>query len=272
MAFDERGGPRCYLLWLAKRQQITPNMLRVTLRGEGLADFPMACHGAHLKLFFPRPGQVEPLLPSFTSGSTAPDWRDVAVKPVVRTYTVQSFNGQELCIDFVLHQAPGPAANWARHAQIGSCIGVSRPGAALAWLKPQQWQLIAGDMTALPMMTALLARLPAEARGEVYISVPSLADQQPLLTPSAMAVHWLVDSDVAAGGWSRAALALALPDEPLCVTLAGESSALQQIRRRIRQHGYFDPDSCYMVPFWKLDSSEDHFHPERHAIMSEAVS
>lgn len=269
VASEQGSTPRCYLLWLAKRQQVTPNLLRVTLRGEGLGDFPAACSGAHLKLFFPRPGQIEPLLPPFKPETSGPDGGLASSKPVVRTYTVHSCDGQELCIDFVLHKVPGPAVNWARHAQIGSSIGVSLPGAALSWVKPTQWQLIAGDMTALPMIRALLVRLPVEARGAVYISIPSRADQQPLISPPGIDLHWLLETEQEASSWSRAVLALELPDEPLCVTLAGESMALQQTRRRIRQHRHFDPVCCYMVPFWKRASSEEHFQHERHTIMSE---
>ena len=41
--------PRAQLLWLAERRQISSHVMRIWLRGEGLAHFPADCVGAHLK-------------------------------------------------------------------------------------------------------------------------------------------------------------------------------------------------------------------------------
>lgn len=259
--------PRAQLLWLAERRQISSHVMRIWLRGEGLAHFPADCVGAHLKLLFPQPGQAEPLLPQW--GAAGPVWADAAQKPTVRTYTVQGFDGQCLAIDFVLHGVPGPAVNWARHAEIGACLGVSLPGKPWAWLHTDSHQLLAGDLTALPMLAALLAQLPAEAKGAAFISVPHALDIQTLTAPDGIEVHWLVDADPHQGQWSLAAQAWPWPQTTVCVTVAGEAKPLQQLRRYLKQQRQQPKEQLYAVPFWKLAQSEEGFHDERHQLMDE---
>lgn len=259
--------PRALLLWLAERRQISTHVMRIWLRGEGLAHFPADCVGAHLKLLFPQPGQAEPLLPQW--GAAGPVWADATQKPTIRTYTVQDFDGQRLAIDFVLHGVAGPAANWARQAEIGSCLGVSLPGKPWAWLHSDSHHLLAGDLTALPMLAALLAQLPAGAKGAAFISVPHASDIQTLIAPDGVEVHWLVDADPHQGEWSLAVQAWPWPQTTVCVTAAGEAKPLQQLRRYLKQQRQQPRELLYAVPFWKLAQSEEGFHDERHQLMDE---
>lgn len=264
------GGPRCHHLWLAERVMLGPHFIRLWLRGDALAGLPADCAGAHVKLMFPQPGEDEPALPQWDGQGMR--WPDAAAKPWVRTYTIAAFDGQRLAIDFVRHAAPGPAANWAAHAPIGARLGVGMPGPALAWLDPDRYQLLAGDLTAWPMLAALLARLPATARGEAWISVPSEQDRQPVSLPAGVRLHWLPDTSPAQTAWSEALARLVPPDEPVCVTLAGEAGALQQARRHLKGLGLIARPHSYTIPFWQLARSEEGFHQERHRLMDAAMA
>src|SRR5437016_8029111 len=74
------------LLRVRRTRQLTPHMRRITLAGEALAGFPTDSDGGHIKLLLPRPGQVEPVLP--TLGPDGPIWPADDIRPIARTYTV----------------------------------------------------------------------------------------------------------------------------------------------------------------------------------------
>ncbi|WP_409420632.1 siderophore-interacting protein [Pseudaeromonas sp. ZJS20] len=264
------GSPRCHHLWLAERVALGPHLIRLWLRGEALALLPADCAGAHVKLMFPQPGEDEPQLPHWDGQGMR--WADPTAKPWVRTYTIAAFDGQRLAIDFVRHTSPGPAANWAAHAPVGARLGFGIPGPALPWLALERYQLLGGDLTALPMLSALLARLPQRARGEAWISVPSEADRQPLVAPPGIRLHWLTDTSPAQSAWSQALTQCAAPGEPVCVTLAGEAGALQQARRHLKGLGLIARPHSYTIPFWQLAHSEEGFHAERHRLMDAALA
>jgi NADPH-dependent ferric siderophore reductase len=65
--------------------------------------------------------------------------------------------------------------------------------AAIGW-NPQSSDriLLAGDEAALPVITTILATLPARSRGQVFVEVQSAHDIVELVAPGRFAVCWLV--------------------------------------------------------------------------------
>jgi NADPH-dependent ferric siderophore reductase len=75
---------RFRLLHVLRVEQPTPGVRRITLGGEALAGFISAAHDDHMKLFFPAPGEAEPVLPT-----TGPDGAPVfpeGRRPIARDY------------------------------------------------------------------------------------------------------------------------------------------------------------------------------------------
>ena len=95
-------------LQVTGKQVVTLNMLRITLSGEAMHDFPADQAGGYIKLMF----------------ETGPD-----SKPLVRTYTIREQRGNEMDVDFVLHGDGGPASNWAAACEAGDSILIGGPGA-----------------------------------------------------------------------------------------------------------------------------------------------
>ena len=88
-------------------KRITANMLRVTLGGKGMRDFPKDHEGGYVKLNFPQPDSE---------------------RPITRTYSVRFQRENEIDIDFVLHGDGGPASRWAVDCQDGETIMAGGPG------------------------------------------------------------------------------------------------------------------------------------------------
>lgn len=224
-------------------KHVTPSMLRVTLGGEGLGDFPSGQEGGYVKLRLPpAPG---------TS------------KPIVRTYTIRAQRPGEIDVDFALHEAAdgsaGPATRWALHAATGDRIKVGGPGAAKPLPDSFGFYLVAGDMTAIPAIAVNLAALPAEAKGLVVIEIPHEDDRQPLDAPEGVTIRWLVNpvpgtrpdllvNEVRAAEW---------PQEQTYGWVACEFSAMRALRGYLREECGLGPDRLYISSYWKSGLDED---------------
>jgi NADPH-dependent ferric siderophore reductase len=182
-------------------RRLSPSFVRVTFTGPDLDRFADNGYDQRIKLAFPLPGQRAVHLPQgpdwFTDWRALPEYR----RNPLRTYTVRGVRPllNEVDVDLVLHGDGGPATRWARRARLGDEITILGPDAGyegdhggLEFRPPASGQLLlAGDETAVPAVSAILERLPLDARGRVLLEVPEVADALPLLTPPGVTVTWL---------------------------------------------------------------------------------
>ncbi len=244
MAPPHRPPPR--KLEVLGSQSITPNMLRVTLGGEALADFPRDQEGGYVKLNLPPlPGTQ---------------------KPTVRTYTIRNqrcgVNGVEIDVDFALHTAQdgsaGPATEWAMAAKAGEVILVGGPGAAKPLPSGAARYVVAGDMTALPAIGANLERLDREARGVVFLEIQHEDDRQDIDHPAGVEIRWLVnpqpgtqpnllEQNVRSLDWEDGTYAWA----------ACEFSSMRALRSYLLDEQGLGRDALYISSYWKSGLNED---------------
>lgn len=261
------------LLQVVRSQAITPHLQRITLSGESLHGFPAQSHGAHIKIFLPRAHQQQPELPRLTEQGI--QWPPAHERPITRTYTVRAYRPgeNELDIEFVMHgdnADSGPAAYWAARAKPGDHLGIAGPGGPDPLLAPADWHLLAGDLTALPAIAALLENLPKESRGCVFIESESAADKFELAHPQGIEVHWLVRQP------QRELLVESIKKiaPPFGVTsfsafIAGENFAVVSIRDYLRTTYGLTKKNLYAIPYWRRGQDEETYHQERHRIMDE---
>lgn len=261
------------LLEVVRRESITPHMIRIVLGGEALEGFPVNRGGGHIKVFLPREHQRAPVLPQLTEAGVV--WPAAEEKPITRTYSVRHFDAErsELSVDFVAHGDEGPASRWALAAQPGDLIGISGPGGPDPLLPPADWSLIAGDMTALPAIGALLENMSEHARGVALIEVTSEAERQPLRHPPGVEIRWLYRGDmpsclstlqvdtVRAMSWPEA--------ESVSAWVGGENSAVLSLREHLMGIRGLKKSQLYAVPYWRHCWNEERYHQERHRIMDE---
>ena len=122
----------------------------------------------------------------------------------MRTYTVRDVLGSgidtRLVVDFVVHghdgQA-GPGSSWAERAAVGDPLVLLAPrrGEPFGGIEfapgGSSRLLLVGDETAVPAVCAILAQLPAGARGAAFLEVPTAADVQAVAHPDGVEVGWL---------------------------------------------------------------------------------
>jgi len=184
-------------LTVARIVHVTPTMIRVTVAGPDLDGFESRSYDDHVKLFFARPGEDEPALPTFgPNGPVFPEGR----KPIARDYTPRRYDAAtgELDLDFAVHEA-GPATEWAVNAGVGSTLHVAGPRGSMIVPDDFDWYLLVGDDTALPAIARRLEELRPAAKVTVIVEVGSAADEMPLPSQASASITWLHRGDAAPG-------------------------------------------------------------------------
>lgn len=221
---------------------ITPNMRRITLGGEGIKDFPAEQESAYIKLIFTQ---------------------DTGQKPIMRTYTIIQQRDHEIDVDFVLHGlnhqgAEGPASEWAKTTEIGDSIMIGGPGPKKSINHEADWFLLAGDMTALPAITVNLAQLPADAVGYAVIEVLNEDDIQSLKKPKNIEIEWVVNAQASNSSYPllERVKTLSWLDGVPAIWAACEFNSMRALRRYFKEKEV-SKTHLYISSYWKLDNSED---------------
>lgn len=214
----------------------TPDLVRVTLTGPGVAGFPVLGGDQYARLLLARPGQREPQLP--VGALWYPELLAMAdsVRPVLRNYTLRAVRPDraEVDVDLVLHPGAGPATTWAAAARVGDVVGLVEQGLLHAPDPTADVVLLVADETGLPAVAGLLAQLPAAARVVAVVEVGSVADEQPLTGPGRLDLTWLHRGDRPPGVLALAHLpTVDLPPGRCSAWLAGEAAMATGLRRHL---------------------------------------
>jgi NADPH-dependent ferric siderophore reductase len=217
--------------------QVTPRMTRVRLVSAALAGLS-AIPGQTLKIY----------VPDLLSG-----------RLVSRDYTVRDYDASErwLDIDFVLH-GEGPAAAWARRARPGEVLEFIGPSGRYRPDPAADWNLFAGDETALPAIQAYVAMLPADACAFLYIEIADAAEQQPMPGVAVPTLCWLHRGSQEPGTGTLlddALRAAPLPPGQGRIWLAGHTPTVRRIRAHLLNQRGVDRRALYVKGFWDRQSS-----------------
>jgi len=216
---------------LLRRAEISPRMLRLTFRVPGCQ--PVRRPDDWLMLFFGEPG----------------DHTDR------RNYTVRAVRPEleELDIDFALHDG-GLAATWAREAE---------PGAQLVWAAADgsyeppadvQWQLIVGDLPALPAIGRMVEELPAGTQAIVVAEIDDEADKQEWASAADVDVRWITGPRQSC--LNDVVRTFPEPDAPGYIWMAGETRIVRDARRYLRHERGVDKSRWALTGYWLARSEE----------------
>ncbi|WP_427890028.1 siderophore-interacting protein [Kribbella sp. GL6] len=230
-------------------RELSPSFRRVTL--SGCAGLETGGYDQRIKILLARPGQDEPLLPP------ADDWYGVFcampldVRPVMRTFTIRAQRGDLLDIEFALHGDTGPASVWARAARPGSVLGIigPQPGDQKTLLyspTDADWQLLAGDDTALPALTTIIESLPAGTTARAYVQVPDAGDVRDFDTAADLEVTWTIGAGLAnAVGDSK------FPGGTAYAWIAAETALVRDLRRYLTKDLGWPSKPHYFGGYWQ---------------------
>lgn len=258
----KRPGPR--LLTVRSSRYLTPHMVRVTLTGDWLSEFPDGKEGAHCKLVFPKVGED---LESFKA--VYADGRPKQKVHEIRTYTVRSFRRDvlEMDIDFVAHGDEGPATRWAQAAKPGDFLMFMGPGPIKMEAYYADWYLVAADMSALPVAAAALEAMPRDAKGVALFEIQTDEDRQEIDAPEGVDIRWMLHPDphVASSAQLDVMKSLAFPEGRIQTCIAGESGAIRSIRDFLHNEKKLEKADTYISGYWKIGLVEDQHQEARRA-------
>lgn len=227
-------------------------MARVTVGGPELADFAGPGTDQHVMLYFYPPGTE---LPEPLTLETARQ-RMSSIRPSMRSYTIRRHDPvrHQIDIDFVLHDHGGPAAEWARRAEVGDELIFVGPSPAFEPDHQAEALVLLGDESALPAIGAILDELPAGLRVRVYAEIEDAAERQQLASSADVAITW-VQRD--RGDTLLAALrAEGLPAEAPQVWVAGEQEQVRALRSYLLTECGLPRDRVRPTAYWRRGTTQ----------------
>lgn len=236
-------------------EQLTPQLVRVVLGGEGLAGFSAGEFTDHyVKLQFPPPGA--PYSVPFDAAAVRELPREL--QPILRTYTVRHWDDARglLTLDFVVHGDEGVAGPWARRARPGDLVALRGPGGAFTPDPTADWHLMVGDESALPAIAASLARVPPGVRVHVVAEVEGPEGELALETPGDLVLTW-VHRGGQADALLRAVAGLEFPRGRVCAFVHGEAVATRALRRHLLGERGVPRAALSVSGYWRRTFTED---------------
>ncbi|MEU8659926.1 siderophore-interacting protein [Actinoplanes philippinensis] len=252
--------PHVLLLEVTGSERISPNIVRVTFGGEGLAKFTPLGFDQWFRLFLPRPGQDTLKLPTRASGLWYAQYLATArpKRPFVRNYTVRAYRPDGLDVDFVVHVDAaghsGPASAFALAAKPGDRAGLLDQGVGYNPRADHDWTLLVADETGLPAVAGICESLPGGAAGVAVVEVPSLADRQEFRVPAGVDLRWVAREEPGGvpGQLALATLRAAqLPSGPVWAHLVGESALVTGGRRHLVEERAVPKGNIDFIGYWR---------------------
>ena len=229
--------PAQFDLTVISNFRITPHMRRVALGGSDLSSFPKDQASGYVKVSL----------------------QDENRKEVRRSYTIRSFDGVTLTLDFVDHGPLGPGSQWAGSALVGSTVRIFGPGEKKLADSRADWFFFGGDMSALPALSVNLETLASSAKGYAVIEIPDEKDKQRLAHPAGMQLIWVVE-DVSQRPNKTLTTKIRsldwLEGDPY-PWFAGEFEGMRDMRSFFRDEKKIDRKNMYLSCYWKSGDSDE---------------
>lgn len=246
------------VLTVVRTEELTAHMRRITLAGGDLEGFVSPSHDDHVKLFFPAPGDTQPVFPVLGNGANPVQYAEGA-RPIARNYTPRRHDPikGELEIDFVLH-GDGPASNWAAQAAPGHTLGVGGPRGSMVVPLDFDWYVLVGDQTALPAIARRLEQLPAGARAIAVIETVDDGEQVALESIAQVDIHWVGRNGRQGALLLEELQRIALPqDGDGFVWVACEHAQVKGLRAHFIDAGV-PKQYLHVASYWKHGVQEHH--------------
>ena len=239
----ERRRGRAWNLKVLKAFDVGPHMRRVQL----------AVTGDDASEFQPKPGQEIVLQIPQADG-----------EPARRHYTIRRYDAaaKTMDVDFVLHGHRTPGVSWSLDAKSGDAIEIRGPRGRIGLNPAADWHLFVGDETTIPALFALMEALPKGAKAFAFIEVGSPEDQQELVTPADVKLHWLLRNGATPGPSNLlfdALQAFTLPQGKGAAVVVGETSNVRNQRHALLERG-MDRSQIYAEGYWRPDRIGGHDH------------
>jgi NADPH-dependent ferric siderophore reductase len=239
-------------LTVARIENVTPSLKRITLAGPDLAGFKSLSPDDHVKVFFPYPGEDTPVVP--TLGPEGMRLEPGSRPPIMRDYTPRRYDeaAQELQIEFVIH-GDGAGSRWAEHARLGQRLTIGGPRGSTIVPFAFDWYLMIGDESAIPSIARRAEELPKGATSIAMIEVEEERHETPIAASKTVWIHRHSNPAGTANGFMKALETLELPEGDGFVWVAAEKAAAMQIKEYLLSTEKVRPEFIKATGYWTKD-------------------
>lgn len=156
-------------------------------------------------------------------------------------------------VDFVLHDEPGPAGDWAKQAEPGQRLELALTPANLSIPEDATHWVVVGDLTALPAINSLIEAAPAHVRVSAAIEDAHVDHHArlPVSSHPQLEAAWVVPA-VRDHGGELAAWMRRLDVDPagLWVWGAGERGLVKAVRSVCKDAWRLDRARYFTQAYW----------------------
>ena len=226
-------------LIVSEKYHVSPNMLRIVVKGDELVGFNAPGADDNIKMIVP----------------------DETGNMVMRSYTPRRYDAVAgaLEIDFALHLA-GPATKWALDVKVGEAAIIAGPrGSKRVSSEIDRWVMV-GDETAIPAIARRFEEASPHERITAVITVPSAEDIQHIESVASSDIVWVCRDVLRAGATDVTSLISQL--EPMdiragvFVWLAAEGGVVRALRTYLTEERGLDRRWIKASGYW-VDGEAD---------------
>lgn len=237
---------------LSSRVQLTPRLVRVTLRGDDIGNLEIHQPASSVRVLLPPPDRPDALeLPRWDGNRFL---LEDGSRPPIRTLTPRHHDRQQgaLQFDVVVH-GDGIAARWALHAEIGTPAAVSGPSRGYELDTDARRLVVGGDETAYAAMCSIVEAAPTGIPVHALLEVSSGSAHPPAPGHPRCRMEWVAPSPSGAGPGAALADRLGRLDLPPDARLwaAGEAGAMQRLRQTLFQERGLPRSRAVIRGYWK---------------------
>jgi len=230
-----------------ERRHLSPHLVRLELGGNGQGTGFDTWRSAGV------PDEaLQLVVPDPANGRlTMPDARGDGEDPYEhsRWYTVRRHDPerQQITIDVVLHDT-GLVTTWVQQVRPGDPVGVSSTRHWFSRPPDATWQLLVGDITALPAIGRIIGQTPGHVATTAYVELPDSRDAQDLGSN----VEWVHNpAPESSSGLADIVSGARLPDGVGYVYVAGEAAATRAARKNLRRVRGLSKESYGVIGYWR---------------------
>ncbi|OIN09124.1 siderophore-interacting protein [Oceanisphaera psychrotolerans] len=229
-------------------EQITPHLQRITVGSDEFKGLTPAYTGNYVKVLIPRDGATDAELNVKTA--------------YMRSYTIRHVDPATgaLTLDFVINMHQGPATDWAKAAKVGDNLAIAGPGPKKLDNLSHSHYVLLGDLTSVNAIKAYLEQLPASARIDAFVHVPTKQDIIDLNT--SRAVNWVV-THTPDTCMSSALNNLECTAQAPVVFMALEAGLVRKLKTRLDEQYAIPRGNIVASGYWKKGLNAERYKQQR---------
>ena len=240
-----------YITKVKNKKEISSNIIEITFHG-GLESLPDLKNDAFMYFIIHK--NIDHKYPE---NFVMQNFRELNAKKdnpySAAYYTIRTYRENEIDVWFVLHDHPGPLANWAEKVTEDSEVAIWGPRSTFTPPEGTDNFLFIADETAQPAVLASIDNLEDKFNFKCLFETQDQSSQFECHDPN-NCIEWIYRNNEPAGKGSELSKRieeLEMETDKLYVFGAGEARQISSIRKILKQKFSLKPDQMSFTGYWK---------------------